>query len=82
MNELFPDLGKQFKVWRIGHEIHYAVGQRENNLLAVMIWHAFEEKKPIRQILCFIMDCYKDNSDMIVDLLGETLIDKIKTVLQ
>lgn len=82
MRTTFPDLGRQFSAWRIGHEAYYAAGQHQQSKFALQIWSAFEEKQPIRKILSFILERYKENEAEVLDVLGETLIDKIKSVLQ
>lgn len=82
ISKSFPDLGKSFALFRIAEEVDFLTGQQsEHNMLALSIHQAFCNKRPIRDVLGFVLECYKDNPEAVVDILGETLINKIKTTL-
>lgn len=54
----------------------------DQNLFGFAIRHALNEKRPTSAIIEMIMDQYKDNPEMMADIVGYETIQLIKRVYQ
>lgn len=77
-----PDLSKSFNLFKLAEEVDFLAGQQsEHNMLALAIYNAFQNKTPIRDVLGFVVSCYKDNPKALLTMFSSSLICKIQNAI-